>query len=113
MAYQKKLVDSSREELLEVLWQLIGVVARKSNSDLQPNRTANRRHQYHKRVWGKKKLAMVGLLHKAVAHCPPDLAKEIQYVLDIEENHYQKRDAKTQRMLRAGHPRKEQAEVAV
>ena len=94
----KKLSDMDRDELLEVVWRLVAVVSDKAGKDLQPNRTANKRHQYHKHVWGRKKLAMIGLLHRAVEFCPSGLADEIQYVLDHEEDHYQRRDAKTRRL---------------
>lgn len=93
----KKLVDMSNAELIEVIWQLTSVVTRKISRELHPNLAANKRHQYHKHVWGKKKLALIGLLHQAVVHCPADLAADIQYVLDHEENHYKQRDHKTER----------------
>ena len=95
--HPKKISEMDRDELLEVVWRLVGAVANKISHDLQPNRAANKRHQYHKHVWGRKKMALIGLLHRAVDHCPPELAREIQDVLNHEEDHYQRRDAKTER----------------
>lgn len=95
MAHQKKLIEMSREELLQVVYDLIDAIRRRQvGRDLEPNREANRRHQHMKHVWGRKKLAMIGLLHRAVEHCPSDLEAEIWNLLNHEENHYQKRDAK-------------------
>lgn len=109
MSRQKKLVEMDREELLSLVHELTLVLARKyvriAERELSPNDAANRRHQYMKKVWGRKKLAMLGLLHKAQDHCPPELAEEIKYVLDHEENHYQRRDAsdRLRSIARNGH----------
>jgi len=95
----KKLVDMDREELIAVVYELTSVLSRKliriAEQELAPNNQANKRHQFMKKVWGHKKLALIGLLHKAQQHCPPELAAEIKHVLDHEENHYQRRDAST------------------
>lgn len=98
---RKKIAEMDRDELLEVVWRLVDSITAKVSHDLQPNRTANKRHQYHKHVWGQKKLALLGLLHRAVEFCPPELADEINAVLHHEENHYHRRNAATERKRQA------------
>lgn len=87
----KKLVEMSREELLEVCQKQSEVLARHrkyaSIPDLPPNREANERHQRMKHLWGLKKKEYLLLLNRCTAHLPSDseLRKDIEYALAHDE----------------------------
>jgi hypothetical protein len=90
---RKKLVDMDRDELLEVIGNLVVLISSKKGRDLQPNREANRRHQYAKHVWGRKKLVLLNMLDMCWPHVPKEFQDEITAILDHEEDNYQRRDA--------------------